>query len=476
MLFRSIESPLSRALREGKIVELANHTDLISRTGKRYHIADSAAPIRDREGKISGGVLVFRDVTDEYEKRDRLRLNDLILENAGKMAKFNDFTCDLDRNLKYSRLGNDYWPQENGKFISPERWIAPADLAVLKEKWEALSKGKIEEFEASYTTAPGYPRRHFELWMRRGQNESSGKDEIFGVIQDITRLKENELRYRNNLQLLETIMDHLPGFIFVKNVDDGFRYLAGNRHFQMLAKRTENEIIGHTDDEVFSADTAAAEKFKKDDRTVVQSGQTLDTEEVLHNDASPRTVRTIKTVVTQPDGPRLLIGMGIDITRQSQLEQERRKMIAHLNQYINWEKLTNQALTRILQENDFEKMVVEILDLIGRAAQADRCYIFRYLDEAGYHAVHEHSWRRDGATSLAEYKKMEVDLHNFPATKAMLAAGQECFYSADHVPPEGDWAPELRHMAQQHVYARMLNRIMIDGQPYGFIEIGRAHV
>lgn len=466
---KPIESPLSRALREGKIVELANHTDLISRTGKRYHIADSAAPIRDREGKISGGVLVFRDVTDEYEKRDRLRLNDLILENAGKMAKFNDFTCDLDRNLKYSRLGNDYWPQENGKFISPERWIAPADLAVLKEKWEALSKGEIEEFEASYTTAPGYPRRHFELWMRRGQNESSGKDEIFGVIQDITRLKENELRYRNNLQLLETIMDHLPGFIFVKNVDDGFRYLAGNRHFQMLAKRTENEIIGHTDDEVFSADTAAAEKFKKDDRTVVQSGQTLDTEEVLHNDASPRTVRTIKTVVTQPDGPRLLIGMGIDITRQSQLEQERRKMIAHLNQYINWEKLTNQALTRILQENDFEKMVVEILDLIGRAAQADRCYIFRYLDEAGYHAVHEHSWRRDGATSLAEYKKMEVDLHNFPATKAMLAAGQECFYSADHVPPEGDWAPELRHMAQQHVYARMLNRIMIDGQPYGFI-------
>lgn len=114
--------------------------------------------------------------------------------------------------------------------------------------------------------------------------------------------------------------------------------------------------------------------------------------------------------------------MGIDITRQSQLERERRKMITHLNQYINWERLTNQALTRILQENDFEKMVVEILDLIGRAAQADRCYIFRYLDETGYRTVHEHSWRRDGAASLAEYKKVEIDLHDFPATRARLSA------------------------------------------------------
>ena len=466
---KPIESPLSRALNEGRIVELANHTDLISRSGKRYHIADSAAPIRDREGKISGGVLVFRDVTDEYEKRDKLRLNDLILENAGKMAKFSYFTCEPDGKLKYSRLGNDYWPEENGKPMLPERWIAPADLVILKEKWNALSCGDIEEFEVSYTTAPGHPRRHFEFWMRRGRNESSGKDEIFGVIQDITRLKENELRYRGNLQLLETIMNHLPGFIFVKNVDDGFRYLAGNRHFQALAKHSEDEIIGHTDDEIFREDTAAAEKFKKDDRTVLQSGQTLDTEEILHNDAKPRTVRTIKTIVKQPDGPRLLIGMGIDITRQSQLERERRKMITHLNQYINWERLTNQALTRILQENDFEKMVVEILDLIGRAAQADRCYIFRYLDETGYRTVHEHSWRRDGAASLAEYKKVEIDLHDFPATRARLSAGQECFYSADHVPPEGDWTPELRHMAKQHVYARMLNRIMIDGQPYGFI-------
>ena len=70
---KQVESPLTKALSTGKIVELANHTDLIARNGTSRHIADSAAPIRDMEGKIIGGVLVFRDVTDEYNKRDRLR-------------------------------------------------------------------------------------------------------------------------------------------------------------------------------------------------------------------------------------------------------------------------------------------------------------------------------------------------------------------------------------------------------------------
>lgn len=68
---RKVESPLTKALSTGKIIELANHTDLIARDGTARHIADSAAPIRDAEGKIIGGVLVFRDVTEEYQKRDR---------------------------------------------------------------------------------------------------------------------------------------------------------------------------------------------------------------------------------------------------------------------------------------------------------------------------------------------------------------------------------------------------------------------
>lgn len=55
-----VESPLKKALATDSVVALANHTDLIARDGMRRHIADSAAPIRDAAGRITGGVLVFR--------------------------------------------------------------------------------------------------------------------------------------------------------------------------------------------------------------------------------------------------------------------------------------------------------------------------------------------------------------------------------------------------------------------------------
>ncbi len=59
------ESPISRVLREGVVVGLANHTLLISRDGRETPIADSGAPIRDAAGTISGVVLVFRDLSEE---------------------------------------------------------------------------------------------------------------------------------------------------------------------------------------------------------------------------------------------------------------------------------------------------------------------------------------------------------------------------------------------------------------------------
>ncbi|MCS7089667.1 MAG: PAS domain S-box protein [Verrucomicrobiota bacterium] len=64
-----VENPVERVLREGKIVGLANHTLLLSRDGREIPIADSAAPIRDAEGRLRGVVLVFRDQTAERAAR-----------------------------------------------------------------------------------------------------------------------------------------------------------------------------------------------------------------------------------------------------------------------------------------------------------------------------------------------------------------------------------------------------------------------
>ena len=73
---QAVESPVDKALRDGVIVGLANHTVLISRDGVERPIDDSAAPIRNPQGEIVGVVLVFRDVTERRAAEEQLhRLN-----------------------------------------------------------------------------------------------------------------------------------------------------------------------------------------------------------------------------------------------------------------------------------------------------------------------------------------------------------------------------------------------------------------
>jgi PAS domain S-box-containing protein len=65
--------PVMATLAHGTIQGLANHTILVARDGSECAIADSCAPIRDRDGRVAGAVLVFRDVTEEYATQQALR-------------------------------------------------------------------------------------------------------------------------------------------------------------------------------------------------------------------------------------------------------------------------------------------------------------------------------------------------------------------------------------------------------------------
>ena len=69
----SVESPVERVIREGYVVGLANHTVLVRPDGSQVPIDDSAAPIRDHEGRLRGVVLVFRDITARKEGEIRQR-------------------------------------------------------------------------------------------------------------------------------------------------------------------------------------------------------------------------------------------------------------------------------------------------------------------------------------------------------------------------------------------------------------------
>jgi len=60
------EDPVRKVLEHGNIVGLANHTVLVTRNGKERLISDSAAPIKNKEGKIIGVVLVFREKENNH--------------------------------------------------------------------------------------------------------------------------------------------------------------------------------------------------------------------------------------------------------------------------------------------------------------------------------------------------------------------------------------------------------------------------
>jgi len=77
-----VENPVRRVLREGKVVGLANHTVLISRTGVETAIDDSGAPVAAPGSPSSGVVLVFRDVSERKKAFDTARRLAAIVEDS----------------------------------------------------------------------------------------------------------------------------------------------------------------------------------------------------------------------------------------------------------------------------------------------------------------------------------------------------------------------------------------------------------
>ncbi len=144
---RRVENPVSRALREGLVIGLANHTILIAKNGSEYAIDDSAAPIRDKSGDIFGVVLVFRDVSGARAAQDfRARLA-AIVQSSDDAIIGKDLTGRIIAwNAGAARLFGYSSEEVIGRPIS--MLIPPDHLAEESELLERLRRGeRIEHFE-----------------------------------------------------------------------------------------------------------------------------------------------------------------------------------------------------------------------------------------------------------------------------------------------------------------------------------------
>ncbi|MGZ5086756.1 MAG: CHASE3 domain-containing protein [Usitatibacter sp.] len=124
-----MENPAMRALKDGLIVGLANHTVLIAKDGSERPIDDSAAPIRVPGGEISGCVLVFRDVTE------RARL-DAELRNADRRK--DEFLATLAHELR-----NPLAPISNALFLIGRDAITPAALETARATMQRQVKQMV---------------------------------------------------------------------------------------------------------------------------------------------------------------------------------------------------------------------------------------------------------------------------------------------------------------------------------------------
>ena len=143
------ENPVDKVLATGKIIGLANHTVLISRDGTEYQIADSAAPITDANGNISGVVLVFRDVTEEYKIEEELfkarKLKSVGVLAGGIAHDFNNILTVLFGNMELAKLS---LPRDHTAYTHIETANQALERATnLTEQFLTFAKGGDPIFE-----------------------------------------------------------------------------------------------------------------------------------------------------------------------------------------------------------------------------------------------------------------------------------------------------------------------------------------
>ena len=97
-----LENPLAVSIRRNRSIKSVRPTLLIRRDGNELYIESTASPIRDGKGDVTGGVLVFHDVSESRELNRRLSYHashDILTGLVNRR----EFESRLERALKSAR-------------------------------------------------------------------------------------------------------------------------------------------------------------------------------------------------------------------------------------------------------------------------------------------------------------------------------------------------------------------------------------
>ena len=245
---KPVESPAHRVKATMKVVGLANHTVLIARDGKETPIDDSAAPILDDDGTLTGIVLVFRDIT---QRREAERARELLAEQLSQVL---DVTTDeivsVDRNWVMTYLN----PRATAMYAAGRKlrgwnlWDAFPDAAYdgspFVENYRlAMNEGIPGAFDAFYPE-PLNVWLHLEVYPTPDGIVTYSRDitQEKNLLTELSQKREEAERQRSEI---ESVYQTAPIGLALFDVKD-FRYLRLNKRQADFFGLTPQEIVGRT--------------------------------------------------------------------------------------------------------------------------------------------------------------------------------------------------------------------------------------
>ncbi|WP_103029776.1 PAS domain S-box protein [Salinibacter altiplanensis] len=336
-----VESPSNEVLRKGRTVGLANHTVLTARDGTEYQIADSAAPIRTDEDDLLGVVLVFRDVTDEYERRAALEEQRERLEMALLGGDAGMWDWDMQRG---EAVYNERWAAILGYTLDEvefdntffERHVHPNDLERVYDDIERHARG-----ETPYLDQEIRMRHKDGSWrwvLNRGRIVERAEDgtplRMVGTHVDITERKEREQELRTVRRRFEQ---------FAENVQDAFFLLPTDYSDLEYANSAVERIYGVSLETLNEAPMAWLRHVHPDDKDELLADMTRQQHEsidwpvqqefrIQHPDRGRRWVNSRLDITETDGGLSRITGVATDITERKDAEQKLRLQLDTLRQ------------------------------------------------------------------------------------------------------------------------------------------------